>query len=214
MCFSAPVSFAASGIVGAIGIATLKEVKNKRDIPFASVPFIFALHQLMEGLIWTAYDGGTPILLTNYLYLFIAIAFWPLYFPIGVYFLEEKKNKTRLKILRVLIVIGALVSLVSTWSMFLAPISVTVVCNSLFYGMGLPIFPWYAVRLLQMFYVISGVGCMFVSSHRFMKFFGIGMMVSFLITYIFHYQVYFSVWCFFSALLSISIYYFFKTRQT
>lgn len=213
MCFSAPVSFAASGIIGATGIATLKNVKSKKDIPFASVPIIFAAHQFMEGLIWLSYNGNPVISLANYIWLFIAISFWPVYFPLGVYLLEDKKNILRRKIILGLLILGVIVSIVAAWSITLAPITATVVCNSLFYGMGLPGFPWILIRMLQISYVIAGIGCMFFSSHKFIRFFGTMMIVFFLITYIFQYEVYFSVWCFFSAVLSISIYYFFRTRK-
>ena len=49
MCFSATVNFVGSGVLGAIGAVTLTKVKHKRELLFASLPALFAVHQFIEG---------------------------------------------------------------------------------------------------------------------------------------------------------------------
>jgi hypothetical protein len=52
MCFSAGASFGASAVLGAIGIVTLTKAKTTDQIPFASIPLLFAVQQAVEGTLW------------------------------------------------------------------------------------------------------------------------------------------------------------------
>ncbi len=57
MCFSAVANFVGSGVLGAIGVVTLTKVKHKRELLFAALPTLFAVHQLIEGFVWLGLDG-------------------------------------------------------------------------------------------------------------------------------------------------------------
>ena len=57
MCFSATSSFIGSGLIGTIGIATLRHVREPRALLFASVPMLFAVHQFTEGWVWLGLEG-------------------------------------------------------------------------------------------------------------------------------------------------------------
>ena len=57
MCFSATASFAAAGVLGTIGVATLRHVREPRSLLFASVPMLFAVHQFAEGMVWLGLNG-------------------------------------------------------------------------------------------------------------------------------------------------------------
>src|SRR6202044_3565146 len=52
MCFTATASFVASGVLGAVGVATLPQVKHRRELLFASLPVLFSVHQAIEGVVW------------------------------------------------------------------------------------------------------------------------------------------------------------------
>jgi Family of unknown function (DUF6629) len=216
MCFSAPVSFAASGVVGAIGIATLAQVKDKKELPFALIPIFFALHQFMEGLVWVSAEGSMMHLVVSYIFIIIALSLWPFYMPLSVYLLENKTNKIRKKVLLIMTILGALVT-ISTFGIILSDkVSVSIACNSLSYNLGSPNIPYYKVfiqPLLQAMYSIMTIGSLIVIKNKIINFFGIGMLISFLVTYVFLYEVYFSVWCFFSALLSMIIFLYFRQRR-
>ena len=60
MCFSASANFVGSAVLGAIGVATLTEVKHRRELLFAAMPLLFALHQFTEGFVWLGLDGKLP----------------------------------------------------------------------------------------------------------------------------------------------------------
>ncbi len=57
MCFSAAANFIGSGVPGAIGVVTLTKVKHRRELLFAGLPTLFALHQFIEGFVWLGLDG-------------------------------------------------------------------------------------------------------------------------------------------------------------
>src|ERR1700690_3215563 len=57
MCFSAAANFAGSGVLATVGVATLTRVKHRRELLFASLPTLFALHQFIEGFVWLGLDG-------------------------------------------------------------------------------------------------------------------------------------------------------------
>ena len=57
MCFSAVANFVGSGVLGTIGVVTLTRVKHRRELLFASLPTLFAIHQFIEGFVWLGLDG-------------------------------------------------------------------------------------------------------------------------------------------------------------
>ena len=58
MCFSAPVSFAASAFVAGAGALALRETRTVSERPFASVPLLFAMQQFVEGVLWVVRTGS------------------------------------------------------------------------------------------------------------------------------------------------------------
>jgi len=57
MCFSATANFVGSGVLGALGVVTLAKVKHRRELLFAALPALFAVHQFIEGFVWLGLDG-------------------------------------------------------------------------------------------------------------------------------------------------------------
>jgi len=87
MCFSAPASLAASGVLGVSGIAILRMPKKKSEIPLSLFPIIFATHQLIEGILWLSLTGVISDSYKAgaiYAYAFIAFVFWPIFVPFAM----------------------------------------------------------------------------------------------------------------------------------
>jgi hypothetical protein len=57
MCFSAAANFVGSGVLGVVGVVTLTKVKHRRELLFAALPTLFAIHQFIEGFVWLGLDG-------------------------------------------------------------------------------------------------------------------------------------------------------------
>ncbi len=59
MCFSPEADFTAAAVVGVVGVATLRLVREPRDLLIAALPLLFALHQFVEGFVWLRGSRGT-----------------------------------------------------------------------------------------------------------------------------------------------------------
>jgi hypothetical protein len=65
MCFSATVNFGGSAVLGAAGVATLTKVKHRRELLFAAMPLLFAIHQFIDrvcvaGVGWDPFPRCGP----------------------------------------------------------------------------------------------------------------------------------------------------------
>ena len=119
MCFSATASFSAGAILTVIGVASLKKVQHRSQIPFASIALIFAAQQFAEGILWLALPGLDIYHIdrvVTYFFLFFAQVLWPVWIPLAVLLLE--KQQTRKFFQKILVGIGLIVSGYLTYCMF------------------------------------------------------------------------------------------------
>ena len=54
MCFSATASFGASAVLGTLGVITVAKAKTKPQKFFGTIPLLFSIQQLTEGLLWVS----------------------------------------------------------------------------------------------------------------------------------------------------------------
>jgi hypothetical protein len=47
VCFSAAANFVGSGVLGTLGVITFTQVKHRRELLFAALPTLFAIHQFI-----------------------------------------------------------------------------------------------------------------------------------------------------------------------
>ena len=132
MCFSATASFGASAVLGVVGIISVAKARTNPQRLFATIPLIFAVQQLTEGLLWISLKdpvlGSSQSLLT-YIYLVFAMAVWPLWVPLTIRLLERDARSKR--IMNVLVGIGAVVSICVVLVLSLYPVqAITPACLS------------------------------------------------------------------------------------
>ena len=79
MCFSASASFIAGAALVTAGIATLRIVRRPSEIPFAAIPLLFGLQQLIEGLIWLSFRDASPLANSTltFVYSLFSHVVWP-----------------------------------------------------------------------------------------------------------------------------------------
>ena len=109
MCFSATANFVGSGVLGAVGIVTLTKVKHRRELLFAALPALFAVHQFIEGFVWLGLDGTLSSQVTHNMgeaYMLYAQGLLPFLLPLGV-LLFEPDVKSRRRMLPFLMLGGA-----------------------------------------------------------------------------------------------------------
>ena len=126
MCFSVEADVTAGLLLLPIGIATLREVRRARELPFASLPLLFALHQLVEALVWAGADGDVSSGVQHaaaVAYLIFALPVLPILVPLAVLMLEPQGLRQRVA---PFVVLGAAVSTYFTFALLSAPVRVTV----------------------------------------------------------------------------------------
>jgi len=207
MCFSASASFVASGVTGVAGLASLKSTKLRTEIPLASIPLLFAIQQFIEGLIWIYYPGSVVADVLGHAYSFFSHVLWPFFIPLAVYLVEPQRR--RRKLLFYFLILGTAVSVFLLYFIIGNPATVKVAENHLQYSYG------YLdnARISVIFYLIVVSIAPLFSSHRILKVFGVLLFFSFLVAFQSYSPVFFSVWCFFGAALSLLIYLHFKYRH-
>lgn len=209
MCFSATASYASAAVLlpaGAYAMITARRMAQ-RYMLFASIPFVFGLQQLLEGLIWNFLHAGYHVLAHNFsiAYLFFAFFWWPVIIPVSVYRIET--DAVRKKLLRILSFAGLLLALV-LYAPILAhvkPISTGIVGGSINYLTYTN--PW-VISIYILCYSIVVFASLLLSSVRGAGWFGMLLFLAIIVSLVWYLVVFTSVWCFFAALLSLCIVYF------
>jgi hypothetical protein len=208
MCFCAEASFGASAILSVIGVAAIKKVKTRDQIPFAVIPFIFAVQQFSEGFVWLALSNPAFAFLgkvSSYIFLIFAQIVWPLLVPISITMLE--KDKKRKRILNLFWGIGFLVSSYFTHRLIMYGVQANIAGHHVAYKQ---VFPDSLAHIIDVLYGLATIAPIFLSKVRRMWTFGVAVSIAYIITAIFYVHYILSVWCFFAAIISILIYLIFR----
>lgn len=208
MCFSAEVSFTAAGVLGAIGVATLIKVRDMRELPLATVPLVFAAQQAIEGLLWrTVPDGRDHSLWLATLFATIALIIWPLLIPSAIALVERDPIRR----LAMLVLLPAGIGVAANYAaiMLVHPYRAWPVGDALTYVNNHAISP-----VMLGLYVICACLPPLMSSSRPLLLFGVVVIAGLAVTFAAFYESFISVWCFFAALASSTIWVFFRARRT
>ena len=208
MCFSAQASFLTGiGLLG-LGTLTVHRVRTRRELPYALIPLLFGVQQLLEGTLWLTFPDRAPALNTwlTYLYLLFSNVLWPIYVPLAVLSLETVK--WRRWVIVGIAGMGAAVSIYLLAILFLLPVTSSVIDGHILYD-----FPNPYEKTTIMLYVIVTCASLLFSSHRRVAAFGVAAFVSEVAAYAFYTIWFVSVWCFFAALLSVIVLWQFQNRQ-
>ena len=206
MCFSATASFVAGTALSAVGVATIKKAKRKAEIPFATIPLLFGIQQLIEGIVWLSFSNPTLNVISTYAYSMFSHVLWPIFVPVAILLLE--KDHVRKKILRVFTGIGLAVGIFLLYFIFRDGIISQIVNQSVSYNS-----PHLYLPLVLTLYVFATCISFLISSDKMINIIGIVMLASFLTAGLFFSATFISVWCFFAAILSFIIFLYFYRRN-
>ncbi len=207
MCFSAEASFTAGAVLLVIGAVTVRQARSRREMPYALIPLLFALQQLLEGALWLTFPDRAPALnawLTQG-YSFFSHVLWPIYVPLAALAMED--HPLRRRILIAIAVAGSLVGLYLLATMVRVPIVARVTGHHILYDSP----HFYVLATMALYLIGTSVSLMF-SSHRRVKVFGAAAFASAVAAYAFYATWFISVWCFFAALLSVIVAWHFRVR--
>jgi hypothetical protein len=208
MCFSTGASFGASAVLAVIGVTTLKKVKSPEQIAFASIPLLFAVQQFSEGFVWLSLSNPTFAYLEkvmSYTFLLFAQIIWPIFVPFAIMLLE--KNVLRKKIMRVFIGIGVLVSAYFAHRLLICGAQANIEGHHVLYRQ---VYPDHWNHIADMLYGVATLVPTFFSTTRRMWIFGLVLVISYLVAAYVYTNYILSVWCFFSSLMSILIFFIIK----
>ncbi len=201
MCFSATANFVGSGVLGTIGVATLTKVKHRRELLFAALPALFAVHQFMEGFVWLGLDGIlSPTVAHNMgaAFMLYAQGLLPFILPLSV-LLFEPDVKSRRRMLPFL-AIGTATTLYILWGLTAYSFQVYIKGNSLVY-----INPATNNTTVAVLYVIATCGSLFFSKVKDMVIFGAANLAILLVVMAFKRYAFTSLWCAYAAVASVII---------
>jgi len=209
MCFSAESSFVASVVIGSIGVATLRHVREPRALLFASVPMLFSLHQFFEGMVWLGLDGRIgKIGLEHFAFLFTLYAqgLLPLLMPAAVALMEPPGWRRRA--ILGLTALGALVCAWDLTGLIFYPSQVFIDHHSIAYRNA-----WTGNFWISCLFIIATCGALLLSTHRVVRAYGVLNVIGLSVVQIVREYAFASVWCFYAAILSVIIYWQFNRRS-
>ena len=210
MCFSAAANFVGSGVLGTLGILTFTKVKHRRELLFAALPTLFAVHQFMEGFVWLGLDGNLSATVAHDMgaaFVLYAQGLLPFLLPLSV-LLFEPDVKSRRRMLPFLIV-GTATALYILWALTAYSTQVFIRGNSIVY-----INQGTNNTTVAVLYVIATCGSLFFSKVKDMVLFGAANLVILLAVLAVKRYAFTSLWCAYAAVASVIVLaYFWKSGE-
>ena len=208
MCFSATASFTAGAALLAVGAYTMRQVSRPAELPYASIPALFGVQQLVEGALWLTLPDGDAHLndILTHIYALFSHILWPIFVPVAVLKIEPEEWRRRL--LWLFAIAGAAAGLYLAYFWLMDPTTSLVAGDHILY-----VSPHFFIGPILALYVVGTCGSPLVSSHLSVRWFGLAVSVSLVAAYIFYAYWFISVWCFFAAIISVTILLHFRRRQ-
>lgn len=188
---------------------TLTKVKHRRELLFASLPALFAVHQFIEGFVWLGLDGKLSPAVTHDMgaaFMLYAQGLLPFLLPLSVLLFEPTAQSRRR--MRPFLIVGTLTSLYILWALTAFSTDVFEKGHSIVY-----INPATNNTAVAVLYVIATCGSLFYSQIRDMIVFGAANLVILLTVMVVKRYAFTSLWCAYAAVASVIILaYFWKSH--
>jgi hypothetical protein len=188
-------SFSTAGLTGAIGLVCLLRTTKAREIPLAATPLVFGLQQAIEGALWlvlpTAPHGPAADALTL-AFLVFALVFWPVYAPAACLWLEPQTPRRRILVGSLAIGVG--IACYLGLHAITGPRDAIIAGRCIVYRMpgGHPL--WIGAA-----YMAATTRPLIASSRRILHVLGAVTLVGSVVAYLFYWDAFLSVWCYFAA---------------
>jgi len=208
MCFSATASFSAALFTAVIGVATLRQVKNPRELPLAAMPLLFASQQAIEGALWLQLAAGRSteeVAALSFIFLVFAKVLWPAYVAPAVLLIEPGLRRRRA--LFAIAALGCAISIYMLNRLIENPPPVAAICgHSIDYGGNESASSWQTFL-----YLLCTCVPLLLSSSGAIRKFGAIVGAGFLVSVYTYFATFISVWCFFAAAGSAILYFYFRS---
>jgi hypothetical protein len=211
MCFSITASLTTAAILIPSGIYCIKEAKqlDKPYWAFAMLPFMFGLQQLFEGGVWFSLLNDNAINARVFAlgFLLFSQVFWLGWIAYSSSLVESSAPLKR--VFRFFAVIGVIFGAFMYIPLLFDPklLNISIVNHSIYYDLIFYSDTYVSQRILTIFYSALILLPLLLSSDRHHKILGVMVFLSGLLTWVFFQWVFVSVWCFFSSVVSLYIFY-------
>ncbi len=210
MCFSTTASFAAGIVLSGVGVASVIKSKEPAQQMFAAIPLVFGLQQFAEGFVWLSLTQSWPALyqqIAVQVFLVFAMIIWPIWIPLAICYFEP--NWLRRKVIGWISVIGIVMGFFSLYYLITRTSTAVVSDFHIHYNLQIP---QNLLMVCGLIYLFPTIVSHFFSTVKGVPVMGALVMVSYLVTRFLFVDYVLSVWCFFSAVISIMIYFIVKKR--
>jgi hypothetical protein len=200
VCFSTTADVVAGCALLPVAAVSLRQVRTSHEIAFAALPAVFAVHQLVESLVWAGTDGDVPAgvaHLAAVAYLLIALPLLPVLFPVAVMLIEPSTRRHRAI---PFVVLGALVSARLGYAVVSHSVTVTPHPHALAYSVGV-----HDGVMWTVLYVLAVIGAALGSGYRTVVAFGLVNVVGLTAVAIAYVEAFASLWCVYAALTSVLV---------
>ncbi|MGP0052162.1 MAG: DUF6629 family protein [Solirubrobacteraceae bacterium] len=201
MCFSPEADFTAGAVVVGVGVATLRRVREPRELIVGALPLLFGIHQLVEGFVWLGLRGEVPGGVEDAAkegYIVYAQAILPVIVPLGLTLLEPDRRRTRW--MWPLVAGGLLLGAYLLWQITAFPVGAHETARCIDYTTHTPNDAAFGVV-----YVLVTCGPALMSSRRYLRWFGVVSMVGAVAVAVVRVDELTSLWCLYVAVVSVLI---------
>src|SRR5262245_28010343 len=212
MCFSATASFTAAAVIGSVGIVTLRSAAAKPDhriLALAAFPMLFALQQVVEGLLWLNLTSPEPGALRGVLvhaFQGYAEVFWPTFAPLAALLIE--RERWRRILIAICLAIGVALSIYLLVAMVGHPYQASVGEEHIVYRNNFQ-YP----TGIQAPYVVATTLSLLLCSAKEVQRLARVILIGIALPYISSRHAVISMWCFFADIASFIVYPYGRHRQ-
>jgi hypothetical protein len=205
MCFSASASFTASAALALIGASFVMRVRPPLRA-LAMLPLFFALQQFSEGFVWLSLP---EVSFFKNIFLFFAYFFWPVWVPFSFWIAErDAKNK---QLLFLCLILGIVVG--TAYGLVIPETTPVMYRHSIHYASSHQ-YSNEAIYIGTALYGIATIAPFFISTLRNAWTVGSLILLSGIIVYWIDHFYFVSMWCFVSAIISLTLLFILKSPKT
>ncbi len=200
MCFSAEADLVTGVAVAVVGVDALRHVSSPRELPLASLPMLFAAHQLVETFVWWGLDGQVAWSVARVaMWIYLVIAFvLPVVVPLCV--LAVESSARRREVMTLCVGLGVAVTTVLLVGLVQGPVGAHDAGHRIAYEIG-----GSPGGVLAVLYVIATCGALLASSSRAIAWFGVANLVAVSTLAVLTTGDIASLWCAWAAVSSVAI---------
>jgi hypothetical protein len=176
-----------------------------REVPFAAIPALFSVHQLIEGVVWLGLEGHLPRGLGDiaaYAYVLYAQGVLPVLFPLAVLLIEPSPR--RRIIITPFVLAGLAAGIYLFWIDVAHPVHYQIVNHSIAYQNSGAF-----VGVAAALYLAATCGAALASGYPWIIGFGVANLIGLSATVWLLQRSFTSIWCAYAAIVSFMVLMFF-----